>query len=112
MSPFIFHEKSQIDFNRDGHTGKFFGTNSEKANHLIVETETGLEVSLTEEKCEFAYYILRGSGTFIINNSEYPCVQGDLVVIPPGNTFTYKGTLKMLLINTPRYTPDQETVTH
>lgn len=65
---------------------------------------------MTERECEFNYYIVKGSGSFTVNGIVIPCSKGDLVVIPPGNTFTYSGKLKMLLINTPHFRKEQEDV--
>ncbi len=108
MPEYVFHEPKNIDFDRFGHTGKFLGTDSPFTQHLIIETNAGYEMSLRENQCEFDYYIIAGSGEFVINGQTYPCKIGDLIVIPPRAVFTVNGQLKMLLINTPRYTPEQE----
>lgn len=104
---FVFHEPDHIDFDRFGHTGKFFGTHSDMTGHLIIETVGGYQKSLIQHECEYSYYVIDGSGKFIANGQSYPCAEGDLIVIPPGNVFTFEGNLKMLLINTPTYTPEQ-----
>jgi ADP-ribose pyrophosphatase YjhB (NUDIX family)/mannose-6-phosphate isomerase-like protein (cupin superfamily) len=106
---FVYPEPTKTAFDKVGHTGKFFGTQSSRTNHLIIETADKLTVSLREGECEFNYYIIDGSGEFTINGQTHPVKTGDLIVIPPGNIFTWRGHLKMLLINTPHYSPDQET---
>lgn len=57
-----------------------------------------------------AYYILEGSGTFVIDNETVTVEAGDVVFIPRGTQYQDAGTLAMLAINTPRY--DQNTVTY
>ena len=104
---FVFHEPDHVDFDRFGQTGKFFGTDSNKTGHLIIETVGGYQKSLIQHERECNYYVIDGSGKFIANGEAYPCSEGDLIVIPPGNVFTFEGNLKMLLINTPTYTAEQ-----
>jgi mannose-6-phosphate isomerase-like protein (cupin superfamily) len=108
---YIFSEPSDYGF-RDvnGHDGKFFGTSSPRTNHLIIECKDKLTVSLVQHESEFNYYVLRGEGYFILNDEKQAVKQGDLIVIPPGTKYSFGGTLKMLLINTPHYTPEQEEV--
>jgi mannose-6-phosphate isomerase-like protein (cupin superfamily) len=107
---YIFQIGDKPNFDKRGHRGYFFGTQSDRANHLIIETDIGLEGRQTENICEYAYYVLDGSGIFEINGVEHPVQAGCLVVIPPKTTFTYRGKLRMLLINTPVFTSDQEVV--
>jgi len=108
---YIFHEPAEYTF-RDiyGHHGKVFGTESPTTEHLIIECENELTVSLKQRTCEYNYYILEGEGHFILNDAEQPVVRGDLVVVPPGTKYRFGGKLKMLLINTPHWSQEQEEV--
>lgn len=96
--------------NLNGHSGKVFDTNSDKTNHLIIVCKKELSVVLMQHESEFNYYILKGSGIFTIDNVKYKVGIGDLVVIPPKHTYTFSGDLIMLLINTPHYNKEKETV--
>jgi mannose-6-phosphate isomerase-like protein (cupin superfamily) len=104
---FVFSEPSSTDFDRYGHTGKILPTMSATTDHLLIETKNGYDKSLRQSVCEFTYYVISGSGEFIINGAKSPVSQGDVVVIPPGNIFTCNGHLKLLLVNTPKYYPEQ-----
>ena len=97
-------------FNRVGHAGYIFPTKdlTTKTQFLLVETEKELETVIREKECDFSYYILEGKGKFIIEGIEEMCERGDLVVIPAGKAFTYKGKLTMLLNVTPTFRPEQE----
>jgi mannose-6-phosphate isomerase-like protein (cupin superfamily) len=108
INQFVFPEPAEPAFNKIGHTGKFFGTHSSHSNHLVIETENGYEKSLREHVCEFNYYVIHGRGELIADGGIYPIKQGDMIVIPPGTVFTFNGQLKMLLINTPPFTPEQD----
>lgn len=108
---YVFHEPSEYSFkDRDGHDGKFFSSNSTRTQHLIIECEDKLNVSLTERDLEYNYYILEGAGYFVLNGEKQEVAKSDLVVVPPGTKFTFGGKLKMLLINTPKWTAEQEEI--
>lgn len=108
----VIPEPAEATFDRVGVTGKLFPaqTVTDKANVLIIETETGHETTIIEHECDFIYYVLDGDGYFEINGTREACSTGDLVVIPAGAKFTYKGKLRMLLVNTPAWTEEQEEV--
>lgn len=74
----------------------------------MIETKTGHETTIIEHESNFVYYILEGNGYFEINDEKEQCTAGDLVVIPMGIKFTYRGELRMLLISTPPWREDQE----
>jgi mannose-6-phosphate isomerase-like protein (cupin superfamily) len=106
---YVFEEPKEYTFkDRDGHSGKKFLTNSDQSDHLIIECNDKLTVALTQHKSEFSYYVIEGNGHFIIDGVKETVTKGDLIVIPPGTKFTFGGKLKMLLINTPHWSPGQE----
>lgn len=108
---YVFHEPDTYGFtDRNGHSGKFFQTKSRRTQHLIIECNDKLSVTLMMTESEFNYYILEGAGYFVFDGRQQAVTKGDLVVIPPGTSFSFGGTLRMLLINTPRWSPDQESV--
>lgn len=108
---YVYHEPDEYGFkDRDGHDGKFFGTSSNKTQHLIIESKDKLAVELTQNKAEFDYYVIEGRGYFVINGDKQDVTKGDLIVVPPGTRYTFGGQLKMLLINTPKWSADQEVV--
>ncbi len=108
---YVYHEPDEYGFkDRDGHDGKFFGTNSDKTQHLIIECRDKLKVALTQSETEFNYYVIEGNGYFILNGDKQDVAKGDLVVVPPGTKYTFGGQLKMLLINTPKWSAEQEEV--
>lgn len=108
---YVFHEPDEYGFkDRDGHDGKFFDTDSPTTQHMIVECNDKLMVSLTQSETEFTYYLLEGDGYFVLDGERQKVTKGDLVVVPPGTKYTFGGNLKMLLINTPRWSAEQEKI--
>ncbi len=49
------------------------------------------------------YYVLKGSGAFIIEGQETEVETGDLIVIPRGVTYQDKGKMTLLCFNSPRW---------
>lgn len=107
---FVLHEPREFTFDKNGHKGKYltnFQTLS-STQFVLIEAENGIESYLVEQASDFVYYILEGNGYFEVNGEKEECTSGDLVVIPKGNKFIYKGHLKMLLSCTPPWTEGQE----
>lgn len=107
----ILKQPNENSFEKVGIKGKIFPTKEligEDAGYVLIETEAGHETTIIEHGCVFTYYILEGKGHFEINEEREDCEAGDLVVIPKGAKFTYKGKLKMLLITTPAWREEQE----
>lgn len=108
----VFQEPDEIAFNRAGVIGKIFPAEAvtDKADFLLIETDQGHETTIVEQECLFVYYVLNGQGYFEIEDKREDCRAGDLIVIPAGKKFTYKGKLRMLLMNTPKWSSEQEVV--
>jgi len=107
---FVIKESGDYSFEKFGIKGKIFPSDelTAKTRFVLVETESGHETTIRQRECDFCYYVLEGSGYFEINDMREDCVAGDLVVIPAGNKFTYKGKMKLLLNCTPPWTEIQE----
>lgn len=106
----VIKPPTEYDFEKAGISGKIFPIKAltEKTHFVLIETETGHEDTIIEHKCDFIYYILEGNGYFEIEGTREDCEPGDLVVIPAGRKFTYKGNLKMLLNTMPPWSEEQE----
>jgi mannose-6-phosphate isomerase-like protein (cupin superfamily) len=107
---YVFHPSEEYSFEKDGHKGKIFDTRalSDRVEFSLIETEKGNEAKIMEKECIFSYFILEGTGEFEIDGTRAECGQGDLVVVPNGLPFRYTGRMKMLLISTPWWFPEQE----
>jgi len=107
---YVFDAPQDYSFEKVGIKGRRFPIKdiTNKTGASIIETEKGHETTIIEHKCDFIYFILDGSGYFIINNEREEFKVGNLVVVPAGLPFTYKGNCRMLLITNPPYYPEQE----
>lgn len=107
---YVIKEPKEYSFNKVGIKGKIFPMSSltQNTSFVRVDTERGHETTIIEHKSDFIYYVLEGNGFFVIKDVKEQCSQGDLVVIPAGIKFTYKGKLKLLLSCTPPWREQQE----
>lgn len=80
-----------------------FNNDSSYANVLYQETDKGHSEEFYHEKSAFIFYILKGKGTWVIEGKEYPVEATDVVIVPPGKRFYYKGNLKQILVTTPAW---------
>lgn len=108
----VFQEPHEVLFNLSGHIDKKYqlAQITAKAEVLLIETQKGHTQILLEHESDFIYYILEGSGYFLIDGEKEECKKGDLVVIPAETKFTFKGKLRMFLFITPPFSPDEEEV--
>ncbi|HOT43902.1 MAG TPA: cupin [Spirochaetota bacterium] len=67
------------------------------------ETAAGRAEESYHEKSAFIYYNIEGSDTWIIEDVEYPVDKDDVVIVPPGKRFYFKGNLKQLCITVPAW---------
>jgi len=67
------------------------------------ETETGHAEEFLHEKNAFVFYIIEGSGTWVIEDREYDAAAGDVVIVPPGKRFWYRGALKQVCVTAPAW---------
>ena len=106
----IINEPASYSFEKVGIKGKIFPMKNltDKIEFFLVDTEMGHETTIIEHKSDFIYYVLEGSGYFIINDVKETCTKGDLVIIPAGTKFTYKGKFKLLGSSTPPWQEEQE----
>jgi len=57
--------------------------------------------------CDAVYYILQGSGKFIINGNETEVEQGDLIFLPKNTTYQDEGVMTMLSVYYPPFDSKQ-----
>lgn len=109
---YVIKEPKENSFGKAGVKGKIFPIENltSKTQYFLVETEKGHITTIIEHDCDFIYYILEGNGYFMINGRKEDCSRGDLVVVPAGAKFTYKGKLKMIATSTPPWYEIQEEV--
>lgn len=81
---------------------------SENAGILYQETHKGHTEEFLHEKSDFIYYILEGDGVWIVEDKEFEARAGDVVVVPAGKRFWFRGNLKQVCITAPAWEEQYE----
>jgi mannose-6-phosphate isomerase-like protein (cupin superfamily) len=81
------------------------------AGIVLVSTETGHNQEFYDKQSTFTYLILEGSGTFFLDDESVEVSKGDVLSIEPNTRIYYKGRLKMVLVTTPAWKPENEVET-
>lgn len=75
---------------------------------LYQETETGHAEEFLHERSDFIYYILEGNGIWIVEDKEFEVRAGDVVVVPAGKRFWFRGCLKQICVTSPAWEEQYE----
>jgi len=67
------------------------------------ETERGHAEEFVHDKSAFIFYIIEGKGVWIIEDEEFEVEATDVVIVPPGKRFYYRGNLKQICITAPAW---------
>jgi mannose-6-phosphate isomerase-like protein (cupin superfamily) len=67
------------------------------------ETVTGHSEEFIHERSAFIYYIIEGTGVWVIEDVEYSVQAMDVVIVPPGKRFYFRGNLKQVLVTAPAW---------
>jgi chemotaxis methyl-accepting protein methylase len=84
--------------------GYTFGPLRQKGLEIYhIESEKGHDTFMVSRRIARTYYVLSGSGHFIINDQRYPVGAGILVEVPPRMEFSYSGKMTLLCLSIPRW---------
>lgn len=106
----IFKSKNTRNIEKHGVNMHIYNTKEQCPNAAVVyqETENGHMEEFYHEKSTFIYYILEGKGTWIIEDIEYNVEARDVVIVPPGKRFYFKGELKQVCVTAPAWDEEYE----
>lgn len=95
---------TSASFTGRGLLGYAFGPLKQKDLAIdYVEVEKGHDTFMVSKKISRIYYILSGSGYFIIDNCKYPVSPGMLVEVPPKVEYSYSGKMTLILYQRGRW---------
>jgi mannose-6-phosphate isomerase-like protein (cupin superfamily) len=106
----IIKKNQTVEFEKQGVKMRVYNTKEQCPEAAVVyqETETGHHEEFYHSKSNFIFYIIEGSGTWFIEDNRYKVEAGDVVIIPPGKRFYYKGILKQVCITAPAWEEEFE----
>jgi mannose-6-phosphate isomerase-like protein (cupin superfamily) len=106
----IYKKENAITFEKQGVSMRVYNNKEQCPQAAIVyqETEKGHFEEFFHSKSHFIFYIIEGEGTWFIEGSPYEVKTGDVLIIPPGKKFYYKGRLKQICITSPAWEAEFE----
>jgi mannose-6-phosphate isomerase-like protein (cupin superfamily) len=106
----IFKKENATEFEKQGVKMRVYNTKEDCPDASVVyqETEKGHLEEFYHSKSNFIFYIIEGSGTWVIEDIFYEVCAGDVVIVPPNKKFYYKGCLKQICITSPSWEPEFE----
>jgi SAM-dependent methyltransferase len=110
--PYTHSLPPSVSFTGKGLLGYSFGPLKQKdLDVYYIESEKGHDVFMVSRRITRTYYVIQGSGYFIIENERYPVSAGVLVEVPPGVEYSYSGKMTLLGFCTPRWFGGNDTFT-
>ena len=106
----VFRSENAEVIEKHGVRMKIYTTKADCKNAALLyqDTETGHAEEFLHERSDFIYYILEGSGSWIVEDREFEVQAGDVVVVPAGKRFWFKGSLKQICITAPAWEEQYE----
>ena len=97
---YIYSLPASASFTGKGLLGYTFGPLKQKDCEIYyIEVEKGHDVFMISRKITRTYYVLSGTGQFIIDSQSYPITQGMLVEVPPRVEYCYSGKMTLIAIS-------------
>src|ERR1700722_18638241 len=97
--PYLYELPSSVSFRGKGLFGYSFGPMQQKdLEVLYIESETGHDTFMICRGVVRTYYVLSGSGCFMIDGRAYNVGPGILVEVPSGVEYSYSGRITMLAV--------------
>ena len=75
----------------------------EQAAVAYQETSVGHSEEFRHHTSAFVFYIIEGSGQWVIDGETFDVEATDVVIVPPGTKFFYRGDLKQVCITAPAW---------
>jgi mannose-6-phosphate isomerase-like protein (cupin superfamily) len=106
----IIKKDQAIEFEKQGVKMRVYNTKDQcpEASIVYQETKKGHQEEFYHSKSNFIFYIIEGSGTWFIESKPYDVAAGDVLIIPPNNSFYYQGNLRQVCITVPSWEQEYE----
>ena len=95
-------------FNKHGIDLTIYGQDVPLANVVHVSVQKGHFQEFYDLESTYTYYIIKGTGTFYLDDELVEASATDLIVIPPKTRIHYFGTMEMVLTVSPAFNEKNE----
>jgi len=93
-------------FVQNGLKGYKFNLNSKQLEVSLVDCFKGHDKYCKDIGSTLVYYVLDGEGQYVVNGDKFSVKKGDVVEVPVNTEFVYAGNMKLILIMTPGFKPE------
>lgn len=104
---YVYKREDAKTINKFGVDITIFGADA-PSNVVYEEVAVGHLQEWYSDVSTYQWYVIDGKGQFVLNDEKYSVSAGDLIVVPPKVRIHYFGTMKMVLVTTPRYEEKHE----
>ncbi|MBU0635809.1 cupin domain-containing protein [Candidatus Micrarchaeota archaeon] len=99
-----FKLKDALPFGWDGLKGWAYNSKNDFANASAAYVEIdGAHGSVKSTKSDLVYFVLEGSGEFILDGKNIKVEKMDTIIVPKNTPFNYQGKMKLFLVHCPAY---------
>jgi predicted house-cleaning noncanonical NTP pyrophosphatase (MazG superfamily)/quercetin dioxygenase-like cupin family protein len=106
----VFRHENAAVIEKHGVKMRIYTTKAESRNAAVLyqETQAGHAEEFLHERSDFIYYILEGSGIWTVEDREFEAGAGDVVIVPAGKRFWFRGNLKQVCVTAPAWEEEYE----
>jgi len=97
---------AEPSFTQNGLKGYKFNLLSKELGLYFIDCFKGHDKYNINKESTHIYHILEGSGQFCINNNKIDVNKDDVIEIPPNSEFVFAGNMKLMLIMSPDFKPE------
>jgi mannose-6-phosphate isomerase-like protein (cupin superfamily) len=108
MTKYIYSQDDAMAKQKFGVDLVTYGSVTEDINFVRVSVKEG-HFEEFKNTSWFVYYLIEGSGVFVLNDEKVEAKQGDVVSIPPNTRIHYFGKMELVLIVSPPWKAENET---
>lgn len=106
----VFRHENAAVIEKHGVKMRIYTTKAESRNAAVLyqETQAGHAEEFLHERSDFIYYILEGNGIWTVEDREFEAGAGDVVIVPAGKRFWFRGNLKQVCVTAPAWEEEYE----
>jgi mannose-6-phosphate isomerase-like protein (cupin superfamily) len=108
MTKYVFSADEALAKQKFGVDLVTYGSVNKDINFVRVSVKEG-HFEEFKNTSSFIYYLIEGSGVFVLNDEEVLVKQGDVVSVPPDTRIHYFGSMELVLIVSPPWAAENET---
>lgn len=108
MAKYKFTAGEASKFNKHGIDLTVYPTNISFVNVVYVSVKEGHFQEFYDLKSYYIYYIIKGKGTFFLNDEKVEAEATNMIAIPPKTRIHYFGTMEMILTVSPAFNEKNE----